>query len=146
MPGESLRLVAAKDLLGFIGPEAIVSKAANVLNEGVDSHSIRQLAGMSSAESDEVRTVFHAALRELGLEAPSPHEAAILVATEVASRIAGGSTSPYDGAKEIWNIVRRLPLEPLPELDTFVYGASEWEERPEDQKNFAAGIVAAAKF
>jgi hypothetical protein len=34
--------------------------------------------------------------------------------------------------------------EHLPELDTFIYAASEWEDRPEDQKNFAAGIVAAA--
>jgi hypothetical protein len=68
----------------------------------------------------------------------------MLIATEVASRIVDRSTSAYDGAKEIWNIVRCLPLERLPELDTFVYGASEWDERPEDQENFAAGIVAAA--
>jgi len=133
MLGESLRLVAAKDLLGFIGAEVIVFEAANVLSEGVDRHSIRQLTGTDSAESDEVRTLFHEVLRELGIETPSPHEAAILVATEVASRIVGGATSPYDGAKAIWNIVGRLPLEDLSELDTFVYAAGEWEERPKAQ-------------
>jgi hypothetical protein len=144
MPGENLRLLAAKDLLGLVGPEDMASEATTALLEGVDSPSIRQLAGMSSAESDEVRGVFQSALRELDIESPSPREAAILVATEVASRITEGSVSPYDGAKEIWHIVRRLPLERFPELDTFVYGASEWKERPEDQKNFADGIVAAA--
>ena len=49
-----------------------------------------------------------------------------------------------DVAKAIWNIVRRVPEERLPELDTFVYGASEWEDRPEDHEVFATGIVAAA--
>ena len=33
---------------------------------------------------------------------------------------------------------------PLPELDTFVYAASEWDDRPEDQQTFEKGILAAA--
>ncbi|HUY74489.1 MAG TPA: hypothetical protein VMW11_08260 [Candidatus Dormibacteraeota bacterium] len=136
--------MAAKDLLGLVGPEAMPSEAANALLEGVDSRSIRQLAGLNNAERDEVRVVFQTALRELDIESPTLREAAILVATEVAGRITDGSVSPYAGAKEIWDIARRLPLEHLPEFDTFVYGASEWEERPENRQNFADGIIAAA--
>jgi len=144
MSREALRLLAAKDLLGLVGPEAMPPEATNALLESVDSPSIRRLAGLSRAESDEARGVFQAALSELHIESPSPREAAILVATEVASRITDGTVSPYDGAKEIWNLVRLVPLEHFPEFDAFVYAASEWEERPEDQKIFAAGIVAAA--
>jgi hypothetical protein len=144
MSREALRLLAAKALLGLVGPEAMPSEATNALVQGVDSPSIRRLAGLSSVESDEARGVFQAALRELGIESPSPREAAILVATEIASRITDGTVSPYDGAKEIWDLVRLVPLEHFPEFDAFVYAASEWEEWPENQKNFAAGIVAAA--
>ena len=144
MSREALRLLAARDLLGLVGPEAMPPEATNELLEGLDSPSIRRLAGLSRAETDEARGVFQAALLELDIECPSPREAAILVATEVARRITDGTVSPYDGAKQIWNLVRLVPLEPFPEFDTFVYGASEWEERPEDHEIFAAGIVAAA--
>lgn len=147
MPGEGLRLLAAKDLLGLVGPEAMPSEATNALLQGVDSPSLRLLAGLSNAAgaaSDEMRGVFQAAMRELDIESPSPRETAFLVATEIASRIIAGTVSPFDGAREIWHIVGLLPLEDLPEFDAFGYAASEWEERPKDQKNFAAGIVAAA--
>ena len=41
--------------------------------------------------------------------------------------------------------VRIAPTESIPELDTFIYGASEWDERPQDQAVFAKGIMAAAR-
>jgi hypothetical protein len=145
MPGKSLRLLAAKALLDFVGTEGMQAEATNLLVRGMDSPSIRHLAGMSTADNDEVRAVFRTVLRELGIDSPSPREAVILVATEVASRITTGVMSPYDGAKEIWNIAVRLPLEHFPEFDAFVYAASEWEERPEDEMVFAEGIVAAAR-
>lgn len=145
MPGESLRLVAAKALLDLLGTEAMQAEAVTLLVGGVDSPSIRHLAGMSTADSDEVGAAFRTVLREQGIESPSPREAALLIATEVASRITTGAMSPYDGAKEIWNIGRRLPLEQFPEFDSFVYAASEWEDRPEDETVFAQGIVAAAR-
>jgi hypothetical protein len=144
MSGESLRLVAAKHLLDLVGPEAMQTEATNLLVRGVDSPSVRLLAGMSTTDNNEVRAVCRTALRELGIESPSPREAAILVATEVANRITAGAVSPYDGAKEIWNIAVRLPLEHFPDFDAFVYAASEWEERPENRTVFAAGVVAAA--
>ena len=140
---ENFRLLAAKDLLGFVGPGAMPSEATRALVEGIDSPSVRQLAGMDGADSDDMRAMFRAALRELAIEYPSPREAAILLATEVARRITQGTVSPYEGASEIWGIVRSSS-EHLPELDTFVYGASEWEERPKARKRFAAGVVAAA--
>jgi hypothetical protein len=141
---ENLRLVAAKHMLDIAGTDAIAAEATKALMEGIDSPSIRMLAGMTGADSEEVRAVFSAALRELGIENPTPREAAMLVATEIASRITTGAVSPYDGAKEIWRVSVRLHPEHLPALDDFEYAASEWEERPKDHKVFAAGIVSAA--
>jgi len=140
---EDFRLLAAKDLLGFVGPDAMPSEATRALVDGIDSPSVRQLAGMDGADSDDMRATFRAALRELAIEFPSPREAAILLATEVARRITQGTVSPYEGATEIWGIVRSSG-EGLSELDDFVYGASEWEELPKSHKRFAVGIVAAA--
>ena len=141
---EDFLVLAAKDLLGFVGADAMPPEATRALLEGIDSPSVRQLAGMDGADSEDVRATFRVALRELGIEIPSRREAAILLATEVARGITQGTVSPYEGATEIWGIVRSSH-EHLPELDTFVYGASEWEERPKARKRFAAGIVAAAR-
>jgi hypothetical protein len=143
MSREALRLLAAKDLLDFGGADAMPAEATQALLEGIDSPAVRRLAGMDGADGDDVRAAFRSALRELAIEIPSRREAAILLATEVARRITQGTVSPHEGAREIWGVVRSS-REHLPELDTFVYGASEWEERPKDQNNFAAGIVAAA--
>ena len=140
----NFRLLAAKDLLGYVGAEAMPPAATRALLEGIDTPSVRQLAGMDGDASEDVRATFLAALRELGIELPSEREAALLLATEVAGRITQGTVSPYEGATEIWRIVQSSD-EHLPELDTFVYGASEWEERPNARDRFAAGIVAAAR-
>jgi len=141
---EDFRLLAAKDLLDFVGPDAMPPEATRVLLEGIDSPSVRQLAGMDGADSEDLRATFRSVLRELEIEIPSRREAAILVATEVARGITQGTVLPYEGATEIWGIVVSS-REHLPELDTFIYAASEWEDRPEDHNRFAAGIVAAAR-
>ena len=131
-------------MLDIVGTDAIAAEATNALLEGIDSPSIRMLAGMTGADSEEVRAVFSAALRELGIESPTPREAAMLVATEIALRITKGIVSPYDGAKEIWRISVGMHPEQLPELDAFIYAASEWEDRPKHREVFSAGIVSAA--
>ena len=141
---EDFRLLAAKDLLGFVGADAMPPEATRALLEGIDSPSVRQLAGMDRADSEDVRATFRAALRELAIETPSLREAAILLATEAARRITQGTLPPYEGAKEIWHIVTSSG-EHLPELDAFIYAADEWEERPKARKHFEAGIVAAAR-
>ena len=141
---ENLRLLAAKRLLDFVGPEAFPAAATQALVEGVDSPSIRRLAGMDGADAGAIRATFRAALAELAIEMPAQREAAIVVATDIAARIVGGAVPPYQGAKAIWGVARSVWPEDLPELDAFVYAASEWDERPRDRKRFDAGIVAAA--
>jgi hypothetical protein len=90
-------------------------------------------------------SLFMQALAELGLPLPAGRDAVVVLARDIATQLVGGAVPPYDGAKRIWEISLRLPDEHLPELDTFVYGASEWEERPKDRDLFAQGILAAAR-
>ena len=131
-------------MLGFVGADAMPPEATRALLEGIDSPSVRRLAGMDGGDSEDVRATFRATLRELAIEIPSPHEAVTLLVTEVARRITQGTVSPYEGAKEIWHIATSSD-EHFPEFDDFVYAASEWEQRPKAHKRFAAGVVAAAR-
>ena len=89
--------------------------------------------------------MFDQALSELGLEVPSKRDAVMHLAREIAKGILAGTTEAYFGAKRIWDLTLRASSEELPELDSFVYAASEWEDRPEDRVTFEEGIIAAAR-
>jgi|SRR5579859_455723 len=140
----NLQLVAAQYLLDYVDTDALASAATEALLDGIDSPSIRRLAGMKGADPTEAQAVFSAALGELQIQSPTAREAAMLVATDLALRITQGKILPYDGAKQIWRIHTGFSEEHLQELDPFVYAASEWEVRPDDRDYFAAAIVAAA--
>src|SRR5436305_6922279 len=99
----NLRLVAAEYLLDAVGTDALASAATEALLDGIDAPSLRRLAGMTGADSDEVQAVFGDAFRELEIEIPTRREAAMLVAAEMAFRITERTISPYDGAKQIWH-------------------------------------------
>src|SRR4051794_1458948 len=66
------------------------------------------------------------------------------VARDICQAILEGSVTPYDGARRIGDLTLQID-EHLAALDTFVYAASEWDERPQDGNIFADGVVAAAK-
>ncbi|MDQ6772224.1 MAG: hypothetical protein M3024_04430 [Candidatus Dormibacteraeota bacterium] len=141
---ERLQAAAFKTVLGLTPPEELPGTAAAALGDGCDSPSLRALAGLADGEIEEVNSLFEMALAEVELSLPTAREAAMALARDIASKVLEGVTTPYRGAKQIWEISMRLPDEHLPQLDTFIYGASEWEERPADRNLFAEGIVVAA--
>ena len=140
-----MELAAAELVLGFVGSEQLPAVAVRAMESGRDSPSLRQLAGLTAAETDEARPLFEKALAELGSSLPTVAEAVLVVARQTAQDILAGETSPDRGAKRIWRAALELPDEIPLELHTFIYGASEWDERPEDRPLFAEGIVEAAK-
>ncbi len=97
------------------------------------------------AEADEARALFDRALAELDVPIPTNGEAVMRLARGTAERIINGIATPYEGVKQIWELSLRLQEEHLSDLDSFVYAASEWEDRPEDRRVFEDGIVAAAR-
>jgi hypothetical protein len=66
-------------------------------------------------------------------------------AREISRAILDGETTPYDGARAIAAMCRKVPIHPPIELHTFVYADSEWGERPDDGSIFEDGVVAAAR-
>jgi hypothetical protein len=145
MKCERLLLAASKVVLDLAGPETLPTIATDALVDGCDSPSLRMLAGVADAQSDEARSLFATALAELELPFPTARDAVMILATDIATKVLDGTTAPFLGAQQVWELSLRAPREHLPQLDTFVYAASEWEDRPEDRNIFAEGIVAAAR-
>ena len=142
MNRDELASVAARMVLELAGPEDLSGAAVAALEGGLDSPALVALAG---ADACEARPLFDRALEELKISKPSPREAVIRLAQDEATRIVGGTVAPYAGAKRIWELTSRVPTVRIPELDPFIYAASEWEERPEDRVHFEQGIISEAR-
>jgi len=145
MNTEKLELAAAKAAVGLLLSEEFSEAAVGALEDGCDSPALRILAGLAAAEADEARTLFDRVLVELNVSQPGKRDAVMQLARKTAEMIVNGATAPYQGAKQIWELTLRVADEDLPELDSFVYAASEWEDRPEDRRAFEDGIVDAAR-
>jgi hypothetical protein len=124
--------------------EELADVAVAALEEGLDSPALRVLAGLSPDEANEARRVLERALAELAVPIPSPRDAVLYLARAIATDVLDGIVAPYEGAKRIWQLTLRAPGQALPELDSFVYAASEWEDRAEDRRRFDEGIRRAA--
>lgn len=146
MKGDTLSLDASSIVLGVIRSDGLPAVAATALADGWDSPSLRVLAGSPRSDPD-VRSLFERALSELNVSLPTPREAVIVLANDIAASVLAGTVAPYDGAQRITELSLRLPedAEHLHELDTFIYAASEWDDRPEDANIFAEGVVSAAR-
>jgi hypothetical protein len=145
MNTEELEVAASKVVLGLLQSEDLVRVGVQALERGCDSPSLRVLAGLNASEVEEARGMFDRVLSELNIAVPSKRDAVMHLARETAKRILAGTSGAYLGAKAIWDYTLRASDEDFAELDTFVYGASEWEDRPEDRVAFEEGIVAAAR-
>lgn len=126
-------------------PELLPGIAAAAVADGCDTPSLQELAALTVADIEAARSLFERALAELSLPPPTAREAAMELAQEIAAKMLDGVITPYHGAKQISELSLRVPEEELPQLDTFIYGASEWDDRPEDSNVFAEGIIAAAR-
>jgi len=131
--------LAAAAALG-VDVVSVPAAATMALEAGLDSTALRQLAGLTEREIDAASVLLRQALGDLGEPIPTKRDAVMHLARGVAGAIVRGEVSPVSGAREIWQLSLRADERHLPELDTFVYGASEWESRPEARAAFEDGI------
>jgi len=143
MNNTSLNIAAANLVLGLAPVEPLPCVAVQALVEGCDSPALRQLAGLTEYQSEEAPVLFKQALLEVGLSLPDKCAAVFLLARDLAAQILSGQLSPYEGGKRIWQLTL-VAGRGAPELDPFIYAASEWEERPEDRPLFEQAIREAA--
>jgi len=134
--------VAAELVLGLIGLEDLQHAANRALHAGLASPAIVALA---DSDESNARLLFDRVLTELEVALPSTRDAIGHLALETAVEIVEGKIAPYTGAKRIWQLTLCAPSERLPNLDPFIYAASEWEDRPEDRVRFERGIMDEAR-
>lgn len=144
MIGDSLSIVVARSVLGFADPDELVDAGVRELTAGRDTESLRILAGLGPDEVGEARQLFERALGELGMAIFTERDAVALLSREIASQILEETVAADVGAKQIWEITLQAQDVDTSELDSFVYAASEWDDRPEDRNVFREGIYAAA--
>lgn len=143
--GDSWDVGLAVWALGLLDPGRLPALAMRGLEDGLDSPSLRRLAGADVAEVRSAGELFAAALEEIGAVPPAPAGAAKQVGYDVAGRIIRGDVDPFDGARFLSLVAREASkLRPFHELDTFVYADSEVDDRPADRQLFIDMIRAAA--
>jgi hypothetical protein len=140
----NVKAFAAKLLLDLELPNRVTDVAAEALAAGDDSPTLRLLATLSDPRREEVLALLDKLFDEMGGPRLTPESAARQIACSVAADIVNGTVAPYDGAKIIWKVATRLRPLRLPELDPFIYAASEWEDRVEDRGLFDRAIVDSA--
>ncbi len=131
--------------LGILLPEELPGIASAALAEGVDSKSLRILAGLTIAQHSEGNELFERALKELKYPRFSRTDALRIYIRVISGRIIDKELSPIQGAQEIWQTVIKADASGFHEGDPFIYALSELQERPQDRAFFLNEIVAEAR-
>jgi hypothetical protein len=138
----------ALSVLGFLPSEQLPERVGvGALECGMDTESIRTLAGLDPSDGEGARTLFRKILAESGLPSMTPQDAARVYAKVVSRQILSEELSPAAAARNLWEVTVRVQVNDpaFHDLDTFVYAVSELEDRPLDREFFEAAIVDEAK-
>ena len=91
--------------LGLISGSAIVDWGVDALVAGWESRSLNVLAGLAKPPNEfEVDEYVGRMLKELDVRVPDDKEFAKLYGMAVAGEMLAGTTTPYDGARELFNL------------------------------------------
>ena len=103
--------------LGRIYSGQLPRIALQWLELGLDSPTLRILAGETNPIMSDVGPMFETVLEELNFSVPSSGEAVARLVSEIAQKIVDGSVSPYQGAVDI---------------EQLSYDYAEWEQEDFD--------------
>ena len=124
---DALERVAALAVLEKQQSEELPAIATDALVRGLDSPSLRLLAGTSPRDVRDARDLLWSALDELGIAKPSQTEARWLLVRGWAHDIIANRLAPIDGARRIWWDGWEELGRP-DDLTAFVGLASDWED------------------
>ena len=133
-PLDPLRFLAARLVLGAVRTDELPDEAAALLVEGLDSGSLRALAGQDRWDGDRSRDLLGDALKESGTAMPTASEARRMLADYLVRAMAEGRRDPYSACREIWSMAWNFGDEDT-DLTPFVGLATEWEESPESEQS-----------
>ncbi|WP_328654418.1 hypothetical protein OG598_11660 [Micromonospora sp. NBC_00330] len=120
--------------------------AAHALTRGVDSPSLRELAGLSKGQSREAVGLFRQAMDELGSPVPDKSAARLHLMRQAAANILAGQGDPEDLAHEIyWQAYYSGRPELRPVGDHFLELYAGWGATYREAEDAVAAMKAAAR-
>jgi hypothetical protein len=134
-----IRQALVSRALGLLPRSALPGLAADLMVAGLDTPSLLELS-ISDPDHDDLDALFRRMMQELHVQDVGREQALREYAAHVSDRVLHGACTPYEGAKEIWSVLLKNPVQGFHELDGFVYSASEMEDRPEDKEFFERAI------
>ncbi len=134
------------DVLGLARSEQYPTDAVQALVDGMDTPTLRVLAGEDAAQlnSWEAGNLLAQVLSELGMARPTTIQALWFVGLELTSEFLENRTSPIEYARAVCD----LPFEEferLIEFDPLIYAESEWGGPVEELERLSEGIWATAQ-
>jgi hypothetical protein len=130
--------------LNMLDREAVEAVATAGLEQGLDSPSLRQLAGGSTGHGADPRVTLTSTLTALGVALPSRPEAARALAIELSRGIVEGSVDPVRASWQLAEASRAVGAG-FHELDPFIYAESEAQSRPAERELFVKAIMDEAR-
>jgi len=121
--------------LGLLEPSDLPEVATKSLVAGLDTPSLRILAGSDGEESLTLNKLFEQVLSEGGLSPLTRAEAARRYAAVISGCILRGDVTTIEGARIIGTAARRVDDRKFHDLDPFIYCESEYDD-PELREHF----------
>lgn len=94
--------------LGRISANKLNKIAQQLKKSGSDSPSLEAMLESDPSYSEEQKTLFEKALKEIGQSIPSPEAAADAITYDIAESIVKGEITEYEGGRKIWKEVMDL--------------------------------------
>lgn len=140
---QRLKVLHAKWTLQSVYTEDVPEICEGLIRAGLDSPTMRKLAGMGPSEYDQVPQLLPRLFSETGMEEKTKIEAAWLLVHEYSNRVLDGTMGAYEGARRIGQFGN--DFDPLfPYLRPFVAAWYEWDEYPEHSQALESKIRTAA--
>lgn len=137
---DALELAAWNLATGRLVSEDLPQLATDALLRGVDTPSLRMLAGQQPGDVRDSADLFIAVLDEVGIDLPDPECAHWKLVRRTAIEVIARRMSPGRGANELWAAYHHV--RDSGDLRTFVGLASMLDDYPEDEARIEAQILA----
>jgi hypothetical protein len=141
----NIELAEALWILEMLSQDELPDIAIELLDDGLYSPDLQKLSELSPDSSNEISDAFERSLLSLGRGRLTKTNAVQIYARAIAAEILNGEITPYSGARKIWDATLKIADPTVPDLDPFIYAASEHEERPNDREFFNQEILKCAR-
>ena len=118
--------------VGQLPGEELPSLAVNLLQEGVDTPTLRELAGLNAPTLKDAGPLFERLLSELDRQPMTQDDAALIVAKDLATRVLNGTLSPEQAARRGSLLSMSFDYHPL--LTPFLADDDDYDCLPGDRE------------